>query len=225
MQNDNDFGAVANCRHGKDPAACNTCIRDKERKQEKRDLQRNEKLSKAASDTSQTCDAFWKAQRSLVSPSTLAPLLERQERVLDSLHWLRHQLDGSYNDPTSPHYTDPNDSECYVSFEEGAVDIIRDYETFGYCQTEISWNEFWKDTELFQMLTSRNDATATFARYGILIAFPEHQYGKFQKFLKQKYMLEKFGMHVPEYVYVGAEVLAPDYDGKGYPTENRYQAY
>jgi hypothetical protein len=114
----------------------------------------------------------------------------------------------------------PSDTDCYVSFEEGATDIIQDYETFGYCQTEISWNEFWKDPDLFQMLTSRNDATATFARYGIVAAIPDHCYNRFQKFLKQKYMLEKFGMSVPEYVYVGANVLAPDYDGKGYPTDS-----
>lgn len=200
MQHDNDYGAVANCRHGKDPAACKTCIRDKERQKEKRDRIAMEKKVKAASDTSQSLDAFWKAQRSLVSPSTLAPMLQRQERVLDSLHWLKDQLDGTYD-------VDPNDAECYVGFEEGAADIIRDFATFGYCQTEISWNDFWKDPDLFQMLTSRDDATATFARYGIVTAIPEHHYNRFQTFLKKCVGLDdKYS-----YPHVGVEVLAPDY--------------
>lgn len=192
---DDMFDVVSDCRHGLDPKACKKCI-DAARKREDRKRERIEKEA----DKSQTLDAFWKAQRSLVSPSTLAPLFARQERVLDSLHWLKQQLDGTYD-------VDPNDAECYVGFEEGAKELIEDYEAHGYCQTEISWNEFWKDPDLFQMLTSRDDATATFARYGIVTAIPDHNYNRFQTFLKKRVGLDdKYS-----YPHVGVEVLVPNY--------------
>lgn len=210
---DDMFDVVSDCRHGLDPKACKKCI-DAARKREDRKRERIEKEA----DKSQTLDAFWKAQQSLVSPSTLAPLLARQERVLDSLHWLKQQLDGTYD-------VDPNDAECYVSFEEGAAGLIEDFKTFGYVETQIAMPDFnfWQNPERFKVWTSGNVATATFARYGIVTAIPSHHYSKFQKFLKQKYLKERHGMSVPEYVYVGAEVLAPTYDGKGYPTENARQ--
>lgn len=214
MQDDNDFGVMpeTTCRHELDPTSCKKCI-DAARQRNKRKRVANEKAAQAASDSTQTLDAFWKAQRSLVSRETLAPMLARQERVLDSLHWLKAQLDGTYD-------VDPNEAEFYVSFEEGAADIIRDYETFGFCQTEISWNEFWRNPELLQMLTSRNDATATYARYGIITAVPSHHYHVFQKHLKQK-VQERTGIRIAEGTYASADVLSPDFSfkGSGYATE------
>jgi hypothetical protein len=203
MEYDNDFGVTpeaqgaepeATCKHGLDPSTCKKCI-DAARKREER---RRDKAAEEA-DKSATVEQFWKAQRSLVSRETLAPMLERQEAVLDTLHWLKAQMEGTYD-------VDPNDSTVYVGFEEGAADLIADYEANGYVQTEIAWLDFWKNPDLLQRLLSRNDATATFARYGIITAIPDHHYNAFQKFLKAKLKIE-----LPDYAHVGVEVLASDY--------------
>lgn len=187
---DNDLIVMPDCRHGLDPTECKKC-QDAARKREER---KRDKIQKQA-DSSQTLDAFWKAQQSLVSPSTLAPLLARQERVLDSLHWLKQQLDGTYD-------VDPNDAECYVGFEEGAKDLIEDFETFGYVETQIAMPgfKFWQDPERFKVWTSGNEPTATFARWGIITGVPSYHYDRFQQFLKKR-----FSYSVPDYVYVGLD--------------------
>src|ERR1700677_1250740 len=67
---------------------------------------------------------FWAASRKTLSADELAGLFARQEIVLDQLYWMKCQTDGSYNDPSSAHYCDPKDGECYVGLDEGVAELV-----------------------------------------------------------------------------------------------------
>src|SRR5580704_14962482 len=89
---------------------------------------RREQAGEATADNSETRKEFWGRNRKLLASSELAALQAKQELVLDQQYWMRCWADGSYNDPASPHYTDPNDAECYVGIEEGInclIDFVR----------------------------------------------------------------------------------------------------
>jgi hypothetical protein len=183
MQDDNDFGVepeVTTRKRWKDMTADERREVDAERQRNKRKRIAEEKEAKAASDASQTCEQFWQAQRNLVSRETLAPLLARQEIVFDTLHWMKAQIDGTYD-------VDPNDSTVFVGLAEGIADLEADVREHGTCLMEITLlGEFWKSPELLPVLMARNDATGTFARYGIVTAIPEHRYHEFQQFLTKQ---------------------------------------
>jgi hypothetical protein len=209
MEHENDFGVepMESCKHGLSMDECKKC-KDAARQREKRKRVNNEKQVEAAKADSQTLEQFWKAQRALVSPKTLAPHLERQSRVFDQLWWIERQMDGSYNDPTSRHYVDPTD-ENFVGFEEGAADAFDDVEEHGLLHTGFAYPGFWRDAELFASLTSskQDKPTSVYAQWGVILAIPDNVWDRFQKFLKTKYgVLDPYGCK-----YVGREVLAPNY--------------
>jgi hypothetical protein len=126
-----------------------------------------------------TPDAFWQRNISVANQTRLAELLEQQERVFDQLHWMDAQVNGTYD-------VDPNDATVYVGVEEGAADVAADVATNGICQMEVLLVEFWRTPAVFAQLTQRENATATFARLGIITAIPDHRLHAWQTWLASR---------------------------------------
>ena len=180
MEHDNDFGVEPESlcsRHGLPLDECKKC----DAAARARGYRKIKKAEKEA-DRSQTVEQFWKAQRSLIPPATLAAMLERQERVKDQVHWMTAQMNGSYD-------ADPNDASVYVGLEEGVADLLADVREHGLTQTLIyQWKNYWQIPEHFEMLTSPKASAAddAFARYGVVIGVPERLFSAFQEFLSQE---------------------------------------
>lgn len=161
---------------------------------------------KAESDAvNQTPDRFWEKNRSAANQTKIEKYLEQQERVLDQLHWMETQVKGTG--------VPPSDID-YVSLEEGAADVTAFVAEYGICQMEIIWLKFWLDAEtregfifelmsksskasdsflssqkgvdVFSEITKHQDATAVFAKYGIVTAVPGHRLHAWQTWLRSR---------------------------------------
>jgi hypothetical protein len=139
---------------------------------------RKEQAGEAKADDSETREEFWGKNRKLLASSELAALVEKQERVRDQQYWMRCWADGSYNDPASPHYTDPNDAECYVGLAEGVADLV-EFVRNHPCPRTYGWNSsggalshlwstdrFWTNPKTMELIAAEGYATEVWARYG-----------------------------------------------------------
>lgn len=201
--------------------------RRERRKLYMRERRAEEKKEKSV-DASETVEQFWQVQRAALErsdPGKLAEWQARQEVVLDHVHWVRHQLDGSYNDPASPHYCDPNDPTVYVGLAEGTADLEDDIGEHGICQTEIlALGQFWRDAELYASLLRDGDADSIFAQYGLLTAVPGHIHHEFQKFITRNSEPSKTAVSYDKWTTIQcvcgkkepiAQPISDDYRNKG----------
>lgn len=153
------------------------------RQQNKRDRDAEKEAERVRESTFDSPLQFWEAQRTSLQTDELAKMLERQETVFDTLHWMEEWINGTYN--VSPH-----DGLHYVGLDEGISDLLEDVGKHGLVTMEITLiDRFWEDTQFFQRVVGRGEPTATFAKYGVLVGVPERRYYQFaQKFLQKSTM-------------------------------------
>jgi hypothetical protein len=139
---------------------------------------RRKQAGEAAPDDSETREKFWAKNRKLLASSELATLQEKQERVLDQIHWMK------YGDKV-----DPNDSD-FVSLSEGVEDLVNFVRGnpgphfHGIMKSEdipFDWGsrKYWTSAELLSLLYAEGEATATYVRYGVFIGVPDNYVHKF----------------------------------------------
>jgi hypothetical protein len=142
--------------------------------QKSRDKKRAEEEAEKAIDIHE----FWAANRASLSTDELAELQAKDSDVRDQMWWMRCQIDGSYKDPSSPHYCDPNDAECYIGLDEGIADLV-EFVKDHPCPRTYAWNssggalsnkwsmeKFWADPATMELITAEGYATEVWARYG-----------------------------------------------------------
>jgi hypothetical protein len=143
-----------------------TAIREKfDLKQQKVDA-KNAKKRKDRADAKEVRDSspehFWQLNRkALANESQIAAYLEREQVVFDFLEDIRTVMEGREPDP-----------EFITDLE---AEIRADVAEHGICQIEVALLEFWKDREVFASIIQREGPTAIFARYGIVVAIPDHR--------------------------------------------------
>jgi hypothetical protein len=152
------------------------------RQQNKRERDAEKDAERVRQNTFDSPLQFWEAQRKKLSADELTKLLERESAVIDTMHWMESWVNGTYN-------VSPEDTLCYVGLEEGIayleVDVVQD----GLCMIEVTLiDKFWSDAEkdFFQSVVMKGGATATFIKYGIVTAIPEHRHTAFaEKFMRK----------------------------------------
>src|SRR5258708_1694025 len=143
---------VATERRGDNPAATASEAakrrealkeKDKLRKREERARDKQQAEVHDAMWKAETLQDFWAESLKTADPAKLAAWRERQERVLDTLHFLDENLNGTYD-------VSPNDAECYVSIEEGDEDLKKDIAEHGICAVTVIGllGKFWQQPKL-----------------------------------------------------------------------------
>lgn len=121
-------------------------------------------------------EQLWQHNRKQLPETELNALLEKQERVWDQLHWTNAVMNGTYD-------VSPDDTECFVSVEEGAADLFEFVKTHGTVTMElILIPEYWK-TPLYAEKFQGSDPTGIFARLGLVISVPGHKLHQFEQYL------------------------------------------
>jgi len=132
-----------------------------------------------------TFEEFWAASLKGGNQKQIAAWKARQERVFDLMWYIEHNVSGDYNNPASPHYCDPNDTECFVGVEEGNQDLREDLAQYGQCSRAIlSLGRFWKNAARMNNYKG-DDAVSVLATYGILIAVPTDLVRQWDEYLKE----------------------------------------
>jgi hypothetical protein len=160
----------------------------RQRKRDQRARDKAEKETQAAMSQAETIKDFWNESLKTADPAKLAEWEERQERVLDTLHWMESWVNGTYN-------VSPDDTLCYVGLEEGIADLEADVAKHGLTIIEVTLIPFWKPEEkdFFQRVVNRSGPTEVFIRYGIIVGIPEHRYGVFhEKFIQKPKALTSY---------------------------------
>jgi hypothetical protein len=177
---------VATERRGDNPAATASEAakrrealkeKDKLRKREERARDKQQAEVHDAMSKAETLQDFWAESLKTADLPKIAAWRERQERVLDTLHFLDENLNGTYD-------VSQDDTECYVSIEEGDEDLRQDIAEHGICAVTVIGllGKFWQQPELLEKLTKPGDATSIAALYGIITAVPDirvHQWDAF----------------------------------------------
>jgi hypothetical protein len=134
----------------------------------------------------ETRQQWWDKNRVATPRHELEAMKAQHEEVCLVLDWMGYQTDGSYNDPNSPHYADPADSECYTSLEDGVKEIIEHVRQHGVAHLgyitsnadiPMCWStrRFWADASLMQVLLDEGEPTANYVKYGLLTALVDWQ--------------------------------------------------
>jgi hypothetical protein len=129
---------------------------------------------------------FWAESLKLADAQKLAEWRERQECVLDTMHWMESWMSGTYN-------VSPSETEYYVGIEEGDEDLRRDIAEHGVCGATpvLLVGKFWQDSALLAQLTNSERRvaggsgmpSAIFAKFGILTALPDLRVHQWEQFM------------------------------------------
>jgi hypothetical protein len=143
----------------------------------RRERDRLRKAAKAKStkktESGETVEKFWTRNRDIANQKQIAALLERQEYVFNLLS----VMDDARLSRVSDEFLFPSEVD---------EDVKADIAEHGICEMEVMLLEFWKHPNVFTQLTQRNDATTTFARYGLVVAIPGHRLHEWQEWLASK---------------------------------------
>lgn len=171
--------APATCTHGNTPETCKTC-RDTERKRAQRSQEKEEKAKKAKNRL--PISEWQEDNRRQLGKDHREELEERQERVLDQIHWLKAQIDGTYN-------VTPDETDYFVNFADGMLDVQDDVNQYGVLHTlDIGAefiNEYRRNPEFRASFKNINSAWGSpifhgenadeiWIRYGYLTAIPSN---------------------------------------------------
>jgi hypothetical protein len=136
----------------------------------KANQRRREAIAKKTND--ETVESFWQRNREVGNQRQIAEVLERQEYVFALLDDVRAVTEGR-----------AFDDEFASDVEQ---EILEDVAEHGICEMEVMLLEFWCNPSVFAQLTQRDDATATFVRYGVVAGIPGHRLHEWQTWLASK---------------------------------------
>jgi hypothetical protein len=178
---ENDDGILSPAQVAALRAAYPTPKTPAERAQEKREAARQRKRNQRARDKaeketqvaiSQADDiqAFWAESLKAVDPEKLSKWQAREEQVIAQLGAMRDAMEGRAPDEEFIDDVDRDTNEMLHEFGEVAATPV------------LLCAKFWQDPELLAQLTKDENATAIFAKFGILVALPDlrvHQWTEF----------------------------------------------
>jgi hypothetical protein len=158
----------------------------RERERQRGIARRAEKKVLDSMSEAEDIQQFWAESLKLADAQKLAEWRERQECVLDTMHWMESWMSGTYN-------VSPSETEYYVGIEEGDEDLRRDIAEHGECgATPILWvGKFWQDPNLLAQLTSGETPSAIFAKFGILTALPDLRVHQWEQFMAARRATQK----------------------------------
>jgi len=150
-------------------------LRDRKRRQREKEAQ--QKAVQAEAEKVTDVHSFWELQRRKagITPDQLHQMIERQNEILDLAEVMREYLNGT--DGTTPQ-----------DLEDTIDEVAEEVKAHGTAGTEIILTDFWKPERkaFFDLLVSRGDATANFARTGVLSGLPSSVVHEFQQKFAQK---------------------------------------
>jgi hypothetical protein len=152
----------------KTPAERREAARQRKRNQRARD--KAEKETQAAISQAENVQAFWAESLKTADAEKLAGWKAQQEQVEAQLGAMRDCLEGRAFDAQFIDDVDRDTNDMLREFGEAAATPV------------LLVGKFWQDPELLAQLTKNENATAIFAKFGILTALPDirvHQWTEF----------------------------------------------
>jgi hypothetical protein len=142
----------------------------RQRKRNQRARDKAEKETQAAISQAEDIKGFWAESSKLVDLEKLAKWQAREEQVAAQLGAMRDAMEGRA--PDEEFIDDVNRDTNQMLRESGEVAAT----------PVLLCGKFWQDPELLAQLTKDENATAIFAKFGILVALPDirvHQWTEF----------------------------------------------
>jgi hypothetical protein len=140
---------------------------------------RDERARKKSPTKADSLKQFRAASLATANPQKLAEWRARQEEILDTLHWMRQVIGGTYN-------VNPADTECYVSIEEGDEDIKQMLREYGEVSATAVLLLPLSQTLAHLRKDGENHPTSIYARFGILTALPDYKVHEWKQFMARR---------------------------------------
>jgi hypothetical protein len=134
---------------------------------------------KAAISQAETIQQFWAESLKVADPEKLTVWKARQEEVEGQLGAMR--LEGRAYDDQFIDDVDRDTNDMLREFGEAAATPV------------LLVGKFWQDPELLGQLTKNENATAIFAKFGILVALPDMRVHQWTEFVRSRRSAAIFG--------------------------------
>jgi len=141
------------------------------RKQAQRTRDKEKVEIKAAISQAETIQEFWAESLKTADPAKLAEWKARQEQVEAQLGAMRDVIEGR-----------AFDDEFIEDVDRDMRDVLREYGECGATPV-LLLEKFWQDPETLAQLTKDENATAIFAKFGILMALPDIRVHQWEQFI------------------------------------------
>ena len=141
------------------------------RKQAQRIRDKEKAEIKAAMSQAETVQQFWAESLKTADPAKLAERKSRQEQVEAQLGSMRDCMEGR-----------AFDDQFIEDVDRDTRDMLREYGECGATPVLLLEN-FWQDPETLAQLTKDENATAIFAKFGILMALPDIRVHQWEQFI------------------------------------------
>jgi hypothetical protein len=136
----------------------------------KRDERAKEKAVKATMRENFSCEEFWAANCGKIKPEALQAMREREKVVIDVCEDIRGYIGGVFEilDDEDREWLDETITKVQAEIKQfGMVDVDKALFSFYTFDGKPSFN-----AATYNAISSRGDATAVFAQFGILTALP-----------------------------------------------------
>jgi hypothetical protein len=141
------------------------------RKQAQRIRDKEKAEIKAAMSQADTIQQFWAESLKTADPAKLTEWKARQEQVEAQLGAMRDCMEGR-----------AFDDQFIEDVDRDTRDMLREYGECGATPV-LLLEKFWQDPETLAQLTKDENATAIFAKFGILMALPDIRVHQWEQFI------------------------------------------
>lgn len=144
------------------------------RKQAQRTREKEKAEIKAAMSQAEDIQAFWSESLKQADPEKVTEWQSREEQVVAQLGAMRDVLEGRAFDDEFIEDVATDTKDMLSEFGEAAATPV------------LLLEKFWQEPNLLAQLTKDENATAIFAKYGILIALPDIRVHEWEQFIDSR---------------------------------------